>query len=97
LIKGGFGVKLNQTAFYTKLVSMPNGASDVWYKQERYLVTKETLFDGTLIKLYAQKLSNKDIVSGNYYPTLKGGMLKPCEMSEEKVIDFVLHCQEERS
>jgi len=40
---------------------------------------------------YSEKLDKIDIVSGNYYPTMKGGMLKPCEMSDAKVIDFVLH------
>jgi len=24
---------------------------------------------------------------------MKGGMLKPCEMSDKKVIDFVLHAE----
>jgi len=80
---------MNETEFYSKLLSFPSGARDVWYKQRRYLLNKESLLKGKLIKLYAHELGGNDIVSGNYYPSLKGGMLKPCEMSDEKVIDFV--------
>lgn len=74
-----------------RLLALPNGASDLFYNSQRYLLRKETLLDGKLIKIYAENLSANDIVSGNYYPTMKGGMLKPCEMSNKKVIDFVLH------
>ena len=82
---------MNQTNFYTKLLALPNGSNDVLYKNRRYLLTKYTLLDGKLIKIYAEELGANDIVSGNYYPSMKGGMLKPCEMSDAKVIDFVLN------
>ena len=82
---------MNETEFYVKLLALPTGANDVFYSGKRYLLRKETLLDGKLIKVYAEDLSSKDIVSGNYYPTMKNGMLKPCEMSDEKVIDFVLN------
>jgi len=82
---------MNQTNFYTNLLALPNGSNDVLYKNRRYLLTKYTLLEGKLIKIYAKELGANDIVSGNYYPTMKGGMLKPCEMSDAKVIDFVLH------
>ena len=82
---------MNNTEFYEKLLALPNGANDIYYNAKRYLLRKETLLEGKLIKIYAEDLSLKDIVSGNYYPTMKGGMLKPCEMSDAKVIDFVLH------
>jgi hypothetical protein len=81
---------LNKTQFYTKLLVLPNGANDVYYLGKRYLLRKETLLDGRLIKIYAEELGGNDVVSGNYYPSLKDGMLKPCEMSDEKVIDFVI-------
>ena len=83
---------MNHTEFYTKLLALPNGANDVLFNRKRYLLRKETLLKGKLIKLYAEDLSSTNIVSGNYYPTMKGGMLKPCEMSDAKVIDFVLNC-----
>ena len=84
---------MNKTEFYKKLLALPNGATDVSYKNKRYLLLKETLLDGKLIKIYAEKLGEHDVVSGNYYPTMKGGMLKPCEMSDAKVIDFVLRAK----
>jgi len=82
---------MNETEFYTKLLALPNGASYVTYLDKRYLLRKETLLQGKLLKIYAERLDQIDVVSGNYYPTLKGGMLKPCEMSDEKVIGFVSH------
>lgn len=82
---------MNQTKFYTKLLALPNGANDVFYKEKRYLLQKQTLLNEKLIKIYAEELGGNDIVSGNYYPSMKGGILKPCEMSDAKVIDFVLN------
>ena len=82
---------MNQTKFYQKLQSLPNGANDVFYNNKRYLLIKETLLKGKLLKLYAHELGGNDVVSGNYYPSIKTGTLKPCEMSDEKVIDFVLN------
>lgn len=82
---------MNKTEFYTKLLALPNGANNVSYLGKRYLLRKETLLEGKLLKIYAERLDIVDIVSGNYYPTMKGGILKPCEMSDEKVINFVLH------
>jgi len=84
---------MNDTEFYTNLLVLPDGANDVHYLEKRYLLRKETLLEGKLIKVYAEELGGNDIISGNYYPTMKGGMLKPCEMSELKVIDFVLHAK----
>ncbi len=81
---------MNETLFYEKLLKLPDGANDAWYKERRYLLRKETLLEGKLVKIYAKELGGNDIVSGNYYPTIKAGILKPCEMSDAKVIDFVL-------
>jgi hypothetical protein len=82
---------MNETEFYTKLLALPNGANNVWYRNKRYLLRKETLLEGRLLKIYAEELGNTDVVSGNYYSSIKNGMLKPCEMSDRKVIDFVLN------
>ena len=84
---------MNETEFYTRLRMLPNGAYDVIYRTKRYLLRKETLLEGRLLKLYAEELGGNDIVSGNYYPTIKNGTLKPCEMSVAKVSDFILHAQ----
>ena len=84
---------MNETEFYKKLLALPDGANDVAYLGKRYLLRKETLLEGKLLKVYAEELGATDIVSGNYYPTMKNGMLKPCEMSDKKVIDFVLYAE----
>ena len=82
---------MNETEFYKKLLALPNGASYVFYRQKRYLLRKETLLNAKLFKVYAEELGNTDVVSGNYYPSINNGLLKPCEMSDKKVIDFVLN------
>ena len=82
---------MNETEFYTKLLALPNGANNVMYLEKRYMLTKETLLKGKLLKVYAERLDKIDVVSGNYYSTLKGGTLKPCEMTDAKVIDFILN------
>jgi len=84
---------MNETEFYTKLLALPHGANDVYYLGKRYLLRKETLLEGKLLKVYAKELGGNDIVSGNYYTSIKAGTLKPCEMSDAKVIDFVLHAK----
>ena len=82
---------MNETEFYKKLLALPNGANDVMYLGKRYLLRKETLLKGKLIKVYAEELGNTDVVSCNYYSSVKNGILNPCEMSDKKVIDFVLN------
>ena len=82
---------MNETEFYINLLALPDGASYIRYLDRRYLLRKETLLGGKLLKIYAEELGGNNIVSGNYYTTMKGGMLKPCEMSDKKVIDFIVH------
>jgi hypothetical protein len=84
---------MNTTQFYKNLLTLPNGANDIYYKKRRYMLRKETLLEGKLLKIYAEELGGNNIVSGNYYPTIKEGTLKPCEMSDAKVIDFVLNAR----
>ncbi|HHD75535.1 MAG TPA: peptide methionine sulfoxide reductase [Campylobacterales bacterium] len=85
---------MNNTDFHKRLQALSNGANYVKYHDKRYLLRKETLLHGKLIKVYAEELGGNDIVSGNYYTTIKDGLLKPCEMSDKKVIDFVLRAEE---
>ena len=72
---------------------MKNGSYDVFYKETRYLLSKETLLEGKLIKLYAKELGANNFISLNYYAHIGEGLLKPCEMPQEKVIEFVLNLQ----
>ncbi|WP_425375678.1 hypothetical protein [Rhizobium laguerreae] len=47
--------------------------------------------DGKRTWLYGEELSGSDIVSFNFYRLAgPGSLLKPCEMSSAKVIEFVL-------
>lgn len=76
--------------FHTKLLELEEGSYDVFYQKKRYLLSKQTQLKGKLIKLYAKELGDNDFISLNYYTDIGNGLLKPCEMPEEKVIDFVL-------
>jgi len=76
--------------FHQKLITLDNGAYDVIFHDKKYLLRKETLLKGKLIKLYAEELGGNDFISLNYYPHIKDGLLKPCEMPEVKVIQFIL-------
>ncbi len=80
--------------FNTKLHALKDGAYDVSFKNRRYLLRKETLLEGKLIKLYAQELGGNDFISLNYYPFIKKGLLKPCEMPVKKIKNFILELQE---
>lgn len=77
--------------FHNKLLELNNGSYDVIYGNKRYLLSKQTLLKGKLIKLYAEELGNINFISLNYYVSIDDGLLKPCEMPKEKVIDFVLN------
>ena len=79
-----------QRDFHLKLHTLRDGAYDVLFEEQRYLLRKETQLEGKLIKLYAEELGGNNFISLNYYPYIKDGLLKPCEMPEEKVIRFVL-------
>ena len=83
---------LNTSFFHERLLSFEDGAYDVLYDDNRYLFRKETLLNGKLIKVYAEELGNTNFISLNYYPQTASGLLKPCEMPDEKVIDFVTRC-----
>lgn len=75
--------------FRQKLIKLPLGSFYCIYKNSKYLATKQLYSNNKIIKIYAKELKGNDIVSGNYFLTIKNGLLKPCEMSDEKVLDFV--------
>jgi len=83
---------LNPSFFHERLLSFEDGAYDVLYDDKRYLFRKETHLNGKLIKVYAEELGHNNFISLNYYPQTSNGLLKPCEMPDEKVIDFVTRC-----
>ncbi|RFN58173.1 peptide methionine sulfoxide reductase [Marixanthomonas ophiurae] len=72
---------------------LPVGYSVVWYHKKKYGVSRTDYNDGKSIKVYAEELGGTDIISLNYYKTSKTEVLKPCEMPEMKVIDFLTGCK----
>ena len=84
---------LNGTFFHERLLSFEDGAYDILYEEQRYLFRKETHLNGKLIKVYAEELGDNNFISLNYYPQTADGLLKPCEMPDEKVIDFITKCR----
>lgn len=71
-----------------KIKQLPVGYSEVKYKSKKYGVTRTDFNNGKSFKVYAEELKGNDFVSLNYYITSKNELLKPCEMQEEKVLDF---------
>ncbi|MBW1296474.1 peptide methionine sulfoxide reductase [Aquimarina litoralis] len=68
---------------------IPEGYSEVLYDNKKYGVTKDIFNKGKSFKIYAKELQGKDFISLNYYITSTSQLLKPCEMPEKKVIDFL--------
>lgn len=77
--------------FLTKLDKLPVGYSEGCYRGRRYGTTVSVSADGKRRKLFAEELGGVDRISFNLY-VLSGDRikLKPCEMPDAKVIDFVL-------
>lgn len=67
---------------------IPVGYSEVIYKGGKYGVSRKDFNSGKSIKVYAEELGGNDFISFNYYETSEA-TLKPCEMPEEKVMDFL--------
>ena len=69
--------------------AVPEGSSDATFQEKSYLVSKTTHNSGRSCKIYAEESGGNDFISLNFYRTEKGDQLKPCEMPEQKVIDFL--------
>ncbi|NLS07411.1 hypothetical protein HGP14_29475 [Rhizobium sp. P32RR-XVIII] len=77
--------------FEAALGALPEGYSEGIYEGRRYGVSLRRSDDGRRNSLFARELAGTDIVSFNLYRLGSGNAsLKPCEMSAEKVRDFVL-------
>ena len=82
---------MSSEAFLTAFDAMPTGGYGGTFQGKRYRITKTVMATGRSQKLEAEELGGNDYVSFNLY-RLAGGtaLLKPCEMPEDKVVDFVL-------
>ena len=78
-------------AFLDALDRLPRHYTEGLYQGRSYGTTVAEVAKGREIKLYAEELGGTDLVSFNLY-RLSDGLtrLKPCEMTAEKVADFVL-------
>lgn len=73
---------------------LPEGYSQGVYDGRRFGLTVRRSEDGRRNSLFARDLAGTDIVSFNLYRLSSGKeSLKPCEMSAEKVVGFVLGLQ----
>ena len=77
--------------FEAALEGLPRGYSEGFFDGRRYGVSVQRSDDGRRNSLFARDLAATDIVSFNLYRLESGEtLLKPCEMSSEKVVRFVL-------
>lgn len=67
----------------------PEGYSTGMYQGKKYGINKTTFNNGKSLKLYAEELGGSDFISMNFYTTKEKELLKPCEMPEAKVVDFL--------
>ena len=78
--------------FLERLKNLPHGYSRGKFESRVYGVTVNRSPDNRRMNLFAEDLSGSDIVSFNLYFLNDGQpILKPCEMSRQKVVDFVLN------
>ncbi|TCQ98189.1 hypothetical protein EDF70_11130 [Neorhizobium sp. JUb45] len=79
------------------LETYATGYSEGEFSGRRWGMTINRSVDSRRIWLFAEDLAGSDIVSFNLYRLADGRpVLKPCEMSSDKVIDFVLKFQPDR-
>ena len=77
--------------FLTAFDALPAGGYGGTFAGKRYRITKTVMATGRSQKLEAEELGGNDYISFNLYRLADGiALLKPCEMSEEKVTAFVL-------
>ena len=77
--------------FEKALAALPEGYVHGIFQGRRWGATINRSADGNRVWLYGEELGGADVVSFNLY-VLSGAsaILKLCEMSSSKVVDFVL-------
>lgn len=76
--------------FDVALARLPTGYLKGSFMGRTYGVTITRSEDGKRTSLFARELGGQDIVSFNLYGLSSGELLNPCEMSSQKVLDFVI-------
>jgi hypothetical protein len=69
--------------------AVPEGWTRVTYAGHPYGLTRRTHAGGRSVSLLAEELGGPDMVSANSHRTAKADLLRPCEMPEAKVMDFL--------
>lgn len=78
-------------SFEPALARLPDGYVDGNFGGRAWGVTIKRSQDGKRTWLYGEELSGTDVVSFNIYRLAgPGSIVKPCETSNAKVIEFVL-------
>jgi len=82
---------LIQKDFEIALAAIPTGYGEGHFSGKRYGTTVRRSGDGRRVSLFAEALAGTDKISFNLFQLGPGRVtLKPCEMPEANVIDFVL-------
>jgi len=68
---------------------IPEGYSQGIYKYRKYGITKTIFNDGDSFKIYGEELGGTNFISLNYYITKRKELIKPCEMTAQKVKHFL--------
>lgn len=78
--------------FDAAFAKLAKGYSEGFYEGRRFGLIVRRSGDGRRNSLFARELAGTDIVSFNlYHVTSDKTLLKPCEMSAESVVAFVLN------
>ena len=84
-------IEMEHAEFDAAFAQLPEGYSEGAYEGRRFGMTVRRSEDGRRNSLFARELAGTDIVSFNLFRvTSDRTLLKPCEMSAEKVVAFVL-------
>ena len=79
-----------KSRFQQRVENIPLGYSEVKFQGRTYGLTRTDFAGGRSMKVYGEEQGGTDFISFNYYFTQKGDLLKPCEMPEAKVREFIL-------
>ena len=68
---------------------LPEGYSEGIYEDQKYGIIKTVFNEDKSLKVSAKELGGNNFISLNYYIIPKNNLLRPCEMSNQKVIHFL--------
>lgn len=69
--------------------AIPEGWSRVQIAGQIWGVTRTTHAGGKVISVNAERLSDTEQLGANVWITSEGAVLRPCEVPEEKVMQFL--------